>query len=173
MAHFQPINTSKIDELAVGIGSLAINVDKVAETVVNRVSPAMERIYKSALGQSTPDYVAKSAATTKAKKNTLGVFAVSRPVGYQPYKRHGRNYTNANAMIAAFFEYGVGRHYIAYRRPNMYGLDHFKSKRYGDIHPGMKAKPWRANAIRWGEEVLTEMTINHFENEVKNYFSNF
>lgn len=172
MAHFEPIGASVLNDLALGISNLAMDVDKVAQKVVNDVSPSMEQIYRSALGGSAPSYVANSTATTKAKKNTLGVFAVSRPVGYKPYSRHGRNYTNAYAMIAAFFEYGVGTHYIAYSKPNKYHLDHWKSKRYGDVHPGMDAKPWRAKAIKWGEEVLTDMTIKHFEEEVKNYFKN-
>lgn len=177
MAHFEPINFKVLDDLALGVGNLAMDIDKVASKVVNDVSPTMEKIYKSALGQSASERVANSTATTKAKRNQLGVFAVSRPVGYKPYSRHGRNYTNANAMIAAFFEYGVGTHYIAYSRPNKYGFDHWVKKmgdgNYMDVHPGMKAKPWRANAIRWGEEVLSDMTVKHFETEVANYFRNF
>lgn len=173
MAHFEPINAKILEDFALGISQLALNVDNVATKVVNDVSPHMEQIYRAALGTATPDYVARSAATTKAKKNTLGIYAVSRPVGYKPYSRHGRNYTNAYAMIAAFFEYGVGRHYIAYSKPNAYHLDHFRSHVYGDVHPGMKAKPWRAQAIRWGEEVLTEETQRHFETEVAKYFKNF
>lgn len=173
MAHFEPIGAKKLDALALGTSRLAFEIDQVAKTTVDEVSPMMEKIYRSALGSSAPAYVANSTATTKAKRNALGVFAVSRPVGYKPYSRHGRNYSNAYAMIAAFFEYGVGKHYIQYSKPNMYGLDHFKSHRYGDIHPGMKANPWRAKAIQWGDSVLSAETQRHFDSQVKRYFANF
>ncbi len=145
------------------MNNLAVDIDIVAQTCIDAASPAMESIYRGALGGSAPSDVAASTATTKAKKNMLGDFAVSRPVGYRQYG--GGNVKTRRVrygMMAALYNYGVKSHSITVTRQTKDG-----PKSFTYMHPGMQASPWHDRAVKMAEQVVSKIVEEKFESEVK------
>lgn len=151
MAHLEPKGVDALEAMAEELQELADQVIQVAQKCITEASPVMERAYMGAVG-SVSGEVAASTATTPAKENSLGVYAVSRPVGFNS---NGVRY----AAIAAYFEYGVKAHKIPYTDKN--GV---KRVMY---HPGIKKRSWHATAVSAAEAPTKAVVERVFDQEVK------
>lgn len=153
MAHLEPFGYTGLVKMENGINSLAVDADVVAQACIAKASPSMEAIYKNTMAGAASGLggAASSSATTAPKKNYLGDYAVSRPVGWNP-NGNGIRY----GMLAALFNYGVGPHLIKTR---------------GYIHPGMpgvaSAIGWLDRAVSAAEAPVKAIVEKQFDVEVK------
>lgn len=182
MAHLEPFGYEGLVKMDQGINSLAVDTDVVAQTCINAASPTMEAIYKSIMAGAAPQLsgAASSSATTPAKMNYLGDYAVTRPIGWNPNSSGGdprfaawraKSPPIRYGMLAALFNYGVGSHVINFSRPNKFGRTKFRA--YGsDEHPGMNVsgQGWHDRAASAAEGPVTKLVEEKFDSEIKRLF---
>lgn len=179
MAHLEPIGLDALEKLSSGMSRVASDIDEIAKRCVEAGNPVMEAIYRNTMSGANSSLSKAAAATntTKAKKNHLGVYSVSRAVGWNPSTRtkyasfhdwesqHKTRY----GMIAALFNYGVGAHRVDFSGNNAYHHSSFVS--HGrPMHPGMSvnAKGWHGKAAKAAEGPVSKVVSKAFDSEMKN-----
>lgn len=154
MAHLEPFGLEALEKMAAGLATLGGDADEVAKKCVNAADPTLEAAYRGALAGSVPA-AARMSATTPANRNHLGVYSVSRPVGFSPTSPSKARY----GMLAAFAEYGIGAHVIPFSHKNAYGKTQFN-------HPGVAAKPFHARAVSAAFGPTKAIVVQTFAAEV-------
>lgn len=155
MAHIEPMKGSEnvLADMDKAFGNLVRDIDIVAQRCINKADPVMEAAYKGALAGSYAP-AAHMTATTPAKRNDLGNYSVSRPVGHKMNKKQVSRY----AMLAAFFEHGVPAHTIK----NGFGIPGNAIR-----HPGWPyKKPFHDNAVHAAEGPTTVAVEQAFSEEI-------
>lgn len=179
MAHLEPLGLSALEKIASGMSYLVTDIDEVAKTCVEAGVPISEKIYRNTMAGASPS-LGKAAASTNStpvKKNSLGIYSVSRAVGWNPgasskyasFHDWEVQHKSRYAMIAAFFNYGVGPHYVDFSATNAYGNSAFVS--HGSAtHPGMKnagGKGWHDKAASAAEGPVSAVVSQKFDEEVR------
>ena len=85
MAHLEPFGMDALDKMINGLNHLATDIDEVAATCVKEGTPVMEKIYRNTMSGAHQSLgkAAASVNSTDPKSNALGVYAVSRAVGWK------------------------------------------------------------------------------------------
>jgi len=154
MAHIEPMGLEGLDKIHTGLRALTTGIDKIVIDCLDKAAPVGERAYKGALqGSGLPRRVSTSVDTLKPKKNDLGVYTVSRAIGFR--EKDGLRY----AALAAYFEYGTKEHTIKRRLHTGTVVDQKIS--------GMASRPWHSAAVSAAEGPVTKIVQETFYEKVK------
>lgn len=179
MAHLEPMGVEALTKLSAGLQQMSWDIDDIAKECIEAGNPLLESIYRNTMSGASPSLgkAAASTNTTPAKKNSLGIYSVSRAVGWNPgvspnspesFHKWELQHKSRYAMIAALFNYGVGAHRVDFHTTNAYGKSAFVT--HGSaMHPGMRVKGggWLDKAAKTAEGPVTQVVNRKFDEKVK------